>query len=320
MTSVSVVVCTYAEQRQADVLDNLRALEEQTLQPLEIVLVVDHNPALLERLEQETTGATVVANQGNRGLSGARNTGIAAARGDLVAFLDDDAVAAPDWVEALFAAYSPGVLGVGGRIEPDWATVRPGWFPAEFDWVVGCSYRGLPESRAAVRNLIGANMSFRRELLETVGGFSEALGRVGSVPTGCEETELCLRMSRRWPQGEFVYEPRARVFHRIPVQRARVSYFLARCRGEGRSKAILASRLGSAPALAAERSHLRRTLPRALAREFRLFLRGRPAGLLASCAIAAGVASAGFGYCSARLRRLTSVGAARRTLPVVADE
>ena len=81
--------------------------------------------------------------QQQRGISGARNSGIAAARGAIIAFLDDDAIAAPDWLEQLLAGYSsPNVLGVGGAIEPQWQGGRPRWFPPEFDWVVGCTYLG----------------------------------------------------------------------------------------------------------------------------------------------------------------------------------
>src|SRR5581483_12443163 len=101
---------------------------------------------------------------------GARNTGVSVATGSVCAFLDDDAEAAPDWLAWLVKAYADkDVLGVGGAIEPAWQDRRPEWFPEEFDWVVGCSYRGMPVISADTRNLIGANMSFRRDVLVNVG-------------------------------------------------------------------------------------------------------------------------------------------------------
>src|SRR5205085_69247 len=74
------------------------------------------------------------------------------------------------------------VIGVGGTVEPLWLHGRPPWFPPEFDWVVGCTYCGMPEVAGPVRNLIGCNMSFRREVFEGVGGFRSGIGRIGTYP------------------------------------------------------------------------------------------------------------------------------------------
>src|SRR4051812_10678432 len=132
----SVVICAYTEKRWDDVLAAVRSVQRQSLPPLEIILVVDHNPALLERLAGELPDVRVVANQGPRGLSGGKNTGVALARGTVVAFLDDDAVAEADWLKAMAGAYTrPDVVGVGGLTRPLWETGRPRWFPEEFDWV-----------------------------------------------------------------------------------------------------------------------------------------------------------------------------------------
>ena len=111
------------------------------------------------------------------------------ARGDVVAFLDDDAEADPGWLEELLAQYDdPHVAGAGGRAMAVWPQRRPRWFPPEFDWVVGCSYTGLPETVSPVRNLIGAAMSFRRTIFDQLGSFDTEMGRLGVLPLGCEET------------------------------------------------------------------------------------------------------------------------------------
>src|SRR5207247_1990160 len=219
------------------------------------------------RVRRDLPGVVAVESRGGGALAGARNAGTAAARGDLVAFMDDDAEAHPDWVRTLAAGYAgPAILGVGGAIEPRWRARRPGWLPPELDWVVGCSYRGLPTSRLPVRNLIGCNMSFRRDVLRELGGFSIGLGRVGTVPLGCEETELCIRARQRWPAGLLLYEPAARVSHRVGRERERWGYLASRCYAEGMSKARVSRAVGRQDALSSEWSYVRETLPRAFGR------------------------------------------------------
>ena len=100
---------------------------------------------------------------------------------------------------------------MGGAIEPLWESDRPRWFPPEFDWVVGCTYRGMPCEPKPVRNLIGCNMSFRREVFAQIGGFRDEIGRVGARPSGCDETELCIRLGQRLPHALLLYSPCARV-------------------------------------------------------------------------------------------------------------
>jgi len=202
VTAVSAVVCTYSPARRDQLHDAVESLRRQTVAPLEIVVVVDHQPPLLRDLCRSLPEAAVRESRRTPGLSGSRNEGLAACRGELVAFLDDDAVAAPDWLATLVRHLSgPTVMGAGGHAALRWESGRPAWFPHEFDWVVGGSYRGLPEAAADVRNVLGSNMAFRAALVREVGGFREGIGRVGTRPTGCEETELCIRLRQRWPEG-----------------------------------------------------------------------------------------------------------------------
>jgi glucosyl-dolichyl phosphate glucuronosyltransferase len=261
--TISVVICAYTDRRWGDLAEAVASVRAQTVPAFEVVVSVDHNPALRERVRRHLPDVVVVDNQQRQGLSGARNAGVAAAGGEVVAFLDDDATAASDWLERLAAGYAaPDVLGVGGAIEPVWSTNRPGYFPEEFDWVVGCTYRGMPETPASVRNLIGANMSFRRSVLNSVGGFRCDIGRIGTRPLGCEETELCIRSRRHWPNGRFLYDPTARVRHRVPADRTSWRYFHARCYAEGLSKALVARASDVRSGLASERTYTMRVLPR----------------------------------------------------------
>lgn len=311
---ISVVICAYTEDRWADVLAAVASVRAQSRPALETLLVVDHHQALLDRLVQEfkdpPDGAVVrvLANAGPRGLSAGRNTGIAAARGDVVAFLDDDAVAERDWLQHFAEAYAdPRVLAVGGRTEPVWASGRrPAWFPEEFDWVVGCTYRGLPSGRVRVRNVLGGNASFRREAFDAAGGFATGIGRDGSKrPLGGEETELCIRLGRARPDAILLIDDRAVIHHRVPEAREHFRYFRTRTYAEGLSKALVARSVGADKGLESERRYTTRVLPAGVVRGLRDALLARPGGAGRAGAIVAGVLMAAGGYLvgSVRARR-----------------
>ena len=318
--TLTVVVCAYTLDRWEVMSASLQSLRDQVRPAQQVVLVTDHNTELHRRAAEAFPDIEVVASEGRPGLSGARNTGIARARGDIVAFLDDDAVADTDWTAELMAGYAdPAVLGVGGGIEPYWEAGRPGWFPREFDWVVGCSYTGLPEQPAPIRNMIGANMSLRREAFDAVGGFSSDLGRTGSLPLGCEETELCIRVGHRYQDGVILYRPDAVVHHHVGAVRGSWRYFASRCWREGQSKAAVSRMAGARAALSSERTYLRSTIPRAVGRAL------RPGGgtppLRTLAAICLGVLLTGLGYLTGTARTVTRRQLARQlvvALPLTA--
>jgi len=304
VTDIAVVICTYSEGRWNDLVQAVGSVLRQTRPARDLVVVVDHNPGLLSRVRHEFPGLTAVENWQSPGLSGARNTGLASTNASVIAFLDDDASAAPDWLERLEPGYQDTrVLGVGGFVAPVWQAGRPAWFPQEFDWVVGCSYRGLPEAAGEVRNMLGCNMSFRREVFEVVGGFQSGIGRIGTYPAGCEETELCIRARRAWPERFFLYDPQVRVSHQVPAGRGTWRYYRTRCYAEGLSKALVAQSVGSTDGLASERRHALRTLPAAVAKDLAgVALHGDVWGLGRAGAIVAGLGFATAGLLSGRWR------------------
>lgn len=298
----TVIVCAYSEGRW-DQLERAIASTLAEAAATDVVLVVDHNEDLRARSEVAfgPRRVRVMANRHERGLSGARTTGTDATDADLVVFLDDDAEGQAGWLAALLEPFSdPLVAGVGGWAEPAWADERPPrWWPATFDWVVGCSYVGLPGAGESIRNPIGAVMALRREVVDAVGGFRTGIGRIGATPLGCEETELCIRVRQRWPEFRFVHQPRAVVHHHVPAERASFRYFARRCLAEGRSKALVAQSVGRNHALASERTHVLRTLPRAVLGDLVGRGQARPAPRRAAAAVA-GTALAAVGYARAR--------------------
>jgi hypothetical protein len=311
---VSVIICAYTEDRWDDVLAAVDSVRRQSLAAEEIVLVVDHNPRLHQRLAAVLPDVVVIENRAERGLSGAKNTGVAAARGELIAFLDDDAVADEDWLRFLVAGFADdAVMGVGGTTVPLWATRRPAWFPEEFDGVVGCTFVGRAPGR--VRNVLGGNACFRRSVFDVAGGFPSHIGRTAgnSRPLGCEETEFCIRVSQRLPGTVFLFEPRAVIGHRVPAPRERFAYFRARCYAEGLSKAAVTRSVGVADGLSVERGYAAVTLRRGVLRGLGDAVRGDLSGLGRSGAISAGLLAAVTGYVRGAVegRRHASPTAAR---------
>lgn len=302
----TVVICAYTMERWELLTRAVETAAGELTNDDELIVVIDHNDSLLSRAGSAFRHlAKVVANDRERGLSGARNTGVSFARGSLVVFLDDDAAAEPGWLTKLTSPFDDSeVIGVGGASAPEWAGgTAPWWLPEEFYWVVGCSYRGLPTHRAPVRNPIGCNMALRTGLVREVGGFSSALGRVDVVPVGGEETDIAIRMTGH-SGGKVMYEPSALVRHHVSEPRMTVDYFVRRCFAEGRSKAILSARVGSVHATSAERAYLG-TLARGASRRLLAALRTlslRPLGQILALVAGTAITGAGFGLGTVQLR------------------
>lgn len=316
--TVSVIICAYTDERWDDIARGVESLRRQTTVPDQLVLVIDHNDELLEQAaneyateaEHDGMRIDVVANTMTRGLSGARNTGVTWCDGDVIVFLDDDAQAGDDgWIEAMIGQYADGdVAGVGGGATPNWDGVdAPEWFPREFGWVIGCSYTGMPTEAEEVRNFIGCNMSFRREVFESIGFFTDGIGRVGKKPVGCEETEYCIRLRQRHPDARLVFDPRLDVFHRVSPDRRAFAYFRSRCWSEGLSKAVVARNVGAQDGLDSERSYATKVLPLGVLRGIGLGFTGRLHGFQRAGAIVLGLAWTTAGYIRGRIARSTSV-------------
>lgn len=300
---VSVVICVHTEKRLRDIFDAVTSCNAQSRSPRAIIIVVDHNRPLLEKLRVTLPEVTVIENRYGRGLCGGRNTGIEAAATTFVAFLDDDAEAEFAWLERLAACFDePAVEAVGGLSRPLWETRRPIWMPDEFLWTLGCSYRGMPVRRTGVRSLFGGCMCVKRSLFYQIGGFDERLGRgAGPIPIGGEEAEFFMRARKASPHCHFVYEPGAAILHKVSRQRATFAYFVRRCFAEGLCKAALSRISRDEYRLASEREYALSVLPAGVMRSILETLRGDITGFLRAFAIVAGFAIASVAYLVGRI-------------------
>lgn len=241
--SLSVVLCTHARPAYlALCLEALGAQQDGRAQ----LLVVDSASPPREAAEIAALaaqhGAGLVRTE-TPGLSLARNLGLAAAEAPWIAYLDDDAVPAPDWQARLLAriaALPRGVGVLGGRIVPRWEAPLPGWWPASLRGVLtiveweGCAElgRGTPPEVA----VYGANMAFATEPLRAVGGFPEALGRVGERLLSGEEEEVIARLAARGHGA--VYDGGIVVGHAIQRERLRPGWLLSRLLWQGATDAL----------------------------------------------------------------------------------
>lgn len=294
-TTTSVVIATHLPQRREALAAAVASVRGQG--PQEVVVAVDNNAELYGWVTKQLTDVLPVHNQAGRGASTTRNAGARVAAGRILAFLDDDAVARPGWLQNLTAPLTRAdVVAVGGKLQPVWLGRVPRWMPEEFFWVVGASYRGLPPSAAPVRNVWSGNMAVSRADFWAIDGFREGFGKTGrrSQP---EDTDFCIRLTTALPGRTCWYEPTAQAGHSVPPDRGTLRFFIRRCFNEGQGKADIATLLGPRLALRAERQHASKTLPKGIRRELRQAVVDREFSAAArASAIGIGLSAAGLGY------------------------
>ena len=299
---VSAVVCTHSLDNYPGLAEAIDSLLAQTHRDIEVIVSVDGNAELYKKVSAHYAGnraVKAVLLKENVGVSGARNAGIRAAKGEVVAFMDDDAVAAKDWVENLIAAYGEyNAAAVGGKILPVWLGGTPDYLPEELYWLAGVTHEGFAGDEVVeVRNTFGPNMSFKREVFDKVGFFNQGLGfaRRGASFVQGEEPEFALRMRREMGKG-VIYNPKAIVYHKIPKSKLGVRTLLKRAFYQGYSKALLRKLDISAGSIDTERSYLRdllfKCIPRRMKRIYRLS-EIKKLSVLAACIVSVGL---GFAY------------------------
>jgi glycosyltransferase involved in cell wall biosynthesis len=238
---VSIVVCAHRADRHQDLLEAIASLKDQVYAPIEIIVVVDGNLELYEKIKHiaEDPSIQVSLNEKNLGLSGSRNRGLSKAKGDIVAFFDDDAIADMNWIEELVKMYlQRNAIAAGGSILPLWLTGEPKCLPHEFYWLIGATHKGFPEEVGEVRNTFGSNLSFRTDVLKVLGGFRSEMGVKGSGQLQGEETEICERMREKFGKG-VIYNNKAIVHHKIFPERLGRRFLLGRAFWHGYSKRVM---------------------------------------------------------------------------------
>lgn len=308
---VSVIVCTHSLGNYQNLIDAVDSLLNQTHKEIEIIIVVDGNQELYERIVKvyDAQGnVKVMVTEESLGAFGAGNVGVKAAQGDVIAFLDDDAVGEKRWIENLVDTYEKSdAISVGGKVLPVWVSGKPDYFPEELYWLVGVTEDRILEREdvVEVRNTFGVNMSFKREVFDKIGLFNEKLGfaKRGTSYMQGAEPEFALRMKNRLGQG-VIYNPEAIVYHKIPPSKAKPRILLRRSFYQGYSKALLKKLSLSPETLTTEKSYLKDLLFRYIPRRIkRVFSSNSIKEIKKLSLLAAAILSVGLGFVYGYVKR-----------------
>ncbi len=243
---LTVCICTY--NRPDYVADCLTGLRQQSVpDPQYRVVLVDSgspDPARLALHELASAFDIALIRVDRPGVSAARNAGARWAGQGYIAYIDDDAVPASDWVERIFDALSepdgpPTVIG--GRILPSWEAPLPNWWPPSLRGVLSIiEHEGFGTYRTselpAGLEPYAANLIVAVEPLLAIGGFGQAVGRYGDALLSDEEVQVAWALQNR---GErVVYDSRIVVHHQIQARRLNAAWLLSRLYWQGASTVL----------------------------------------------------------------------------------
>ncbi len=252
MPDVSVLICTRNRASQlASVLQDLGSVERPPGRTWELVVVdngsVDDTPRVIAEAAAGFPVPLRGVREERRGKSHALNTGVAAAGGEVIILTDDDVEIAPGWLRAICEPFDdPECGGVVGRVLPRFTVPVPGWLPVEGPRRITAALLTLDLGEEAVESPVppfGANMGFRRALLDRIGGFDVGLGGGSSISLG-DDTEFWYRA--RAAGARFMYAPNATVVHPIGPDRLNRRYLARWYREAGRAQAAFARPSGGA--------------------------------------------------------------------------
>ncbi|MCL0041190.1 glycosyltransferase [Dehalococcoidia bacterium] len=248
---LSIIITSYTTERLGDIYELLNSIKAQSYPDIETIFIAERSPELYERVKEYgeeifrdpvETGRdsveikspnldeaqpisknlpfNVLFNYSELGASAARNLGIKQAKGDIIAFVDDDVVLFPDWAEEMIKTYEDdSIIGVTGPAFPLWEDESMAWLPEEFYWIISCTAWLGSERTTEVRNVWTMNASFRRQAFDMGGLFNTSIGPHQGSMTGrqtelSEDVELSLRIKQKTGK-RIVYNPQVKVWHKV---------------------------------------------------------------------------------------------------------
>jgi GT2 family glycosyltransferase len=245
---LSVVVSAFSLGRIGDLIDLLDGLAKQTYREMETIVIIDESHELFSKISDYTknnhyNNVRTVFNPCNNGLSYSRNLGIENATGEVIAFIDDDAVPYSNWADSIVKTFEEDetIGAVTGDIIPLWENEDMSWFPKELHWMISCSYVMTPTVKQEFERGFGANMSFRKVVFDKVGFFDTNFGINGKKWVGGEDTDMFLRVKKLGMK--IVFNPGACVHHKIYKYRIQTKNIIKRAYNGGFSVALMKNEL-----------------------------------------------------------------------------
>jgi len=221
---ISVVICTF--NRPEDCIETVQSILDQANTYLHEIIVVDDCSKSPFKFNHDKV--KIIRNNREVGLSASRNIGVKASSGDIICFIDDDAIAAPDWIKRIQDTICNGADIVGGIAEPLYLSPPPKWWVADlFGFFVGIKNK----------DIIGTNFAVKKEVFNKIGYFNEDLGRKGGILISCEEIEFRERAKKAGLK--LMFDENIKVYHKVSSKKMTISYLIYRAWGQGISKVIL---------------------------------------------------------------------------------
>ncbi len=231
----SVVIPT--RNRGRAFLSTLESVRNQSYPPddYEIIIVdssTDDTPRLVQDYlaQHSDLPKTSILREERVGSHYAKNSGVRASRGEIVAVIEDDAIADKNWLVELFKPFDdPRVAGSGGKVLPRWEAEPPDWMAPYYGFLTVFDL-GDEVQELTHAGLVGCNLAVRRDILFQAGGYNPDI--MGSVLLGDGEIGLQRKMLRI-RLGKLIYAPSAVVWHCIPARRLTLKYMRWRIYNEG---------------------------------------------------------------------------------------
>jgi len=239
---LSIIITSYTTDRLDDIYELLDSLKAQNYPNIETIFVTERLMELSDKVKayasnKDGLNLRVIFNAGEPGLSAARNLGIKEAKGDIIAFVDDDVVLPPEWAQEMIKAYQgDSIIGVTGSASPLWEDESMSWLPEELYWIISCTGWYDWNVVREVRNAWGMNMSFRREAFEQCGPFLNEFGfHKGPM---AEDNEFSQRAKAKTGK-KIIYCPQVNLWHRVHEYRLSQQFIKERAYWIGRSRRML---------------------------------------------------------------------------------